>query len=102
MTAIANSALASASVSAYRAVRIWLIVVAALIAIMVVVGGATRLTESGLSIVHWNPVIGVVPPLGHAQWRAAFDGYKHIPQYSAIHDGMTLSAFKTIFWWEWS
>lgn len=96
MTTISNST------SVYRAVRIWLIVVAALIAIMVVVGGATRLTESGLSIVHWNPVIGVVPPLGHAQWEAAFNGYKQIPQYTAIHDGMTLSAFKTIFWWEWS
>ena len=96
MTTISNST------SVYRAVRIWLIVVAALIAIMVVVGGATRLTESGLSIVHWNPVIGVVPPLGHAQWEAAFNGYKQIPQYRAIHDGMSLSAFKTIFWWEWS
>jgi cytochrome c oxidase assembly protein subunit 15 len=85
-----------------RAVRWWLIAVAALIAIMVLVGGATRLTESGLSIVEWKPVTGSLPPLNDAQWREAFEGYKTIPQYRELNAGMSLDEFKTIFWWEWS
>lgn len=84
------------------AVRWWLIAVAALIAIMVLVGGATRLTESGLSIVEWKPVTGTLPPLSEAQWEQAFEGYKAIPQYRELNAGMSLSDFKTIFWWEWS
>jgi cytochrome c oxidase assembly protein subunit 15 len=89
-------------VSAPRAVRVWLLAVAAMIAAMVLVGGATRLTESGLSIVEWKPVTGALPPLGEAQWEQAFEAYKTIPQYQKMNDGMTLSEFKTIFWWEWS
>src|SRR6201987_5489181 len=85
-----------------RAVRIWLFSVAALIALMVLVGGATRLTESGLSIVEWKPVTGALPPLTEAQWTEAFDAYKTIPQYRALNAGMTPAEFKTIFWWEWS
>jgi len=69
---------------------------------MVLVGGATRLTESGLSIVEWKPLTGALPPLTEAQWAQAFDAYKTIPQYHALNVGMTLAAFKTIFWWEWS
>ncbi len=84
------------------AVRWWLIVVAALIAVMVLVGGATRLTESGLSIVEWKPVTGTLPPLNEAQWVQAFEGYKAIPQYRELNAGMSFSEFKTIFWWEWS
>ncbi|MEH2501936.1 cytochrome c oxidase assembly protein subunit 15 [Bradyrhizobium sp. AZCC 1578] len=84
------------------AVRWWLIVVAALIAVMVLVGGATRLTESGLSIVEWKPVTGTLPPLNKAQWAQAFEGYKAIPQYRELNAGMSLAEFKTIFWWEWS
>jgi heme a synthase len=80
----------------------WLIAVAALIAIMVLVGGATRLTESGLSIVEWKPVTGALPPLSEAQWAQAFEGYKAIPQYRELNAGMSLAEFKTIFWWEWS
>jgi heme a synthase len=76
--------------------------VAALIALMVLVGGATRLTESGLSIVEWKPVTGALPPLGEAQWEQAFAAYKAIPQYLQLNAGMSLSEFKTIFWWEWS
>ncbi|TAK49995.1 MAG: heme A synthase [Xanthobacteraceae bacterium] len=83
-------------------VRGWLIAVAAMIFAMVVVGGATRLTESGLSIVEWKPVTGVLPPLSEAQWNEAFDGYKTIPQYRELNRGMNLSEFKTIFWWEWA
>jgi cytochrome c oxidase assembly protein subunit 15 len=85
-----------------RAVRWWLITVAALIAMMVLVGGATRLTESGLSIVEWKPVSGTLPPLGEQQWSEAFDAYKTIPQYRELNAGMSLHEFKTIFWWEWS
>ena len=85
-----------------RAVRWWLISIAALIAVMVLVGGATRLTESGLSIVEWKPVTGTLPPLDQEQWTAAFDAYKTLPQYRELNAGMTLAEFKTIFWWEWS
>jgi heme a synthase len=85
-----------------RAVRWWLFSIALSIAIMVLVGGATRLTESGLSIVEWRPVTGVLPPLTEAQWTQAFDAYRTIPQYRALNAGMSLAAFKTIFWWEWS
>jgi heme a synthase len=85
-----------------RAVRWWLISIAALIAIMVLVGGATRLTESGLSIVEWKPVTGALPPLNQEQWTQAFDAYKTIPQYRELNAGMNLAEFKTIFWWEWS
>ena len=69
---------------------------------MVLVGGATRLTESGLSIVEWKPVTGTLPPLNEAQWTQAFEGYKAIPQYRELNAGMSLAEFKTIFWWEWS
>ena len=86
----------------YRAVRRWLVSVAALLALMVLVGGATRLTESGLSIVEWKPVTGSVPPLSETQWTDAFEAYKKIPQYRELNAGMTLSEFKQIFWWEWS
>jgi cytochrome c oxidase assembly protein subunit 15 len=85
-----------------RAIRWWLISIAALIAIMVLVGGATRLTESGLSIVEWKPVTGTLPPLNQAQWTEAFEAYKSIPQYRELNAGMSLGEFKTIFWWEWS
>src|SRR5690242_12758726 len=78
-----------------RAVACWLFVCAAMIFVMVALGGLTRLTESGLSITQWQPVSGVLPPLGAAAWQAAFDAYKQIPQYDAIHAGMTLAQFKT-------
>jgi cytochrome c oxidase assembly protein subunit 15 len=85
-----------------RAVRLWLIAVAAMIFLTLIVGGATRLTESGLSIVEWKPITGVVPPLTQGSWRAEFDGYKAIPQYRELNRGMTLDEFKTIYWWEWT
>src|SRR5919206_1282592 len=85
-----------------RAIRLWLYAVAALIFAMVLVGGATRLTESGLSIVEWKPVTGTLPPLTDGQWHEAFEGYRKIPQYRELNAGMTLAEFKTIFWWEWS
>lgn len=84
-----------------RGVRIWLVVVAALVVCTLMVGGATRLTESGLSIVEWKPVTGTVPPLTDAEWTQQFEAYKTIPQYREMNGGMSLSEFKTIFWWEW-
>jgi len=85
-----------------RAIRIWLLASAALVLAMVVVGGATRLTESGLSITEWQPVAGALPPLSEAQWEIQFEKYKAIPQYQTLNPGMNLQAFKTIFWWEWT
>lgn len=84
-----------------RSVRAWLIAVAALIVCTLMVGGATRLTESGLSIVEWKPVTGTLPPLTDAEWTRQFEAYKTIPQYREMNRGMSLSEFKTIFWWEW-
>ncbi|WP_333824241.1 COX15/CtaA family protein [Pinisolibacter sp.] len=83
-------------------VRTWLFVVAAMIFAMVVVGGATRLTGSGLSITEWAPIMGAIPPLSEADWAAAFAKYKEIPQYRLENAGMSLGDFKSIFWWEWS
>jgi len=83
-------------------IRLWLYAITALIFAMVLVGGATRLTESGLSIVEWKPVTGVLPPFGEAAWQAEFDKYKTIPQFAHLNSGMALAEFKTIFWWEWT
>ena len=85
-----------------RAIRLWLYVVAALVFAMVLVGGATRLTESGLSITEWQPVTGTLPPLNQAQWQTEFQKYQAIPQYRQLNDGMSLTEFKTIYWWEWA
>lgn len=79
----------------------WLQGVAVLIIAIVVVGGITRLTESGLSITQWQPVGGIIPPLSQAQWQAAFADYRQIDQYAAVHAGMTLGQFKGIFFWEY-
>src|SRR5215831_19380851 len=94
-------AVSSAS-SSSRALRLWLIVVAGLIFAMVLVGGATRLTESGLSIVEWKPLTGTVPPLSESAWQAEFEKYQTIPQYQQVNRGMTLAEFKLIYWWEWA
>ena len=81
----------------------WLFVVAALIATIVVVGGITRLTESGLSIVEWKPVTGILPPLSHDAWQAEFAAYQRIPQYTQVNGpaGMTLAQYQSIYFWEW-
>jgi cytochrome c oxidase assembly protein subunit 15 len=83
-------------------VRAWLTLVAVMIVAMVVVGGATRLTNAGLSITEWQPIHGVIPPLNDQQWQEEFQKYQQIPEYQQINKGMSLDAFKTIFWWEWS
>ena len=83
-------------------IRLWLYGICLLILAMVVVGGATRLTESGLSITEWKPIHGTIPPLSEAEWLEEFDKYRQIPQYQLINKGMSLDEFKFIFWWEWA
>ncbi len=84
-----------------RAVAIWLFVCAAMVFSMVVIGGITRLTGSGLSITEWKPIMGALPPMNAADWADAFEKYKAIPQYAQVNAGMSLSEFQGIFWWEW-
>lgn len=95
-------AAADAENGAGGAVRLWLLAVAALVLAMIVVGGATRLTDSGLSITEWQPLLGAIPPLSEAHWLEAFAKYKKIPEYQMVNKGMSLADFKTIYWWEWS
>ncbi len=83
------------------AVRSWLYLVTFLVCLMIVVGGATRLTDSGLSITEWQPILGVIPPLDAEDWAIAFDKYREIPEYQQINKGMSLDEFKFIYWWEW-
>ena len=85
-----------------RALRLWLGGLALLIGAMILVGGATRLTDSGLSITEWQPILGTIPPLSEADWRHAFEAYQKIPEYTEIKRGMSLEEFKTIYWWEWA
>jgi heme a synthase len=84
------------------ALRLWLAGVALLIMAMVLVGGATRLTDSGLSITEWQPIMGAVPPLSAGDWDKAFAAYQKIPEYTELKRGMSLDQFKTIYWWEWT
>ncbi len=85
-----------------RAVALWLLIVAALIFAMVVLGGVTRLTHSGLSMVEWRPLTGWLPPFGEAAWQAEFEHYKQYPEYQKINLGMSLAEFKGIFWFEYA
>ena len=101
-TAGAPGASAPGRNAAPAALAGWLFGVVALIVLIVVVGGITRLTESGLSITQWKPVSGIIPPLGTAQWQAEFAHYRQIDQYGAVHAGMTLTQFKGIFFWEYT
>ena len=84
-----------------RAVAAWLFVCCALVFAMVVVGGVTRLTHSGLSITEWQPIVGTLPPLTDAQWEAAFAKYRATPEYRLVNHAMDLAGFKGIFWWEY-
>jgi cytochrome c oxidase assembly protein subunit 15 len=85
-----------------NAIALWLGIIAAMVALTAIIGAATRLTGSGLSITEWQPVLGVVPPLNESDWLTAFAKYKEIPQYTEINHGMSLEAFKAIYWWEWT
>ena len=84
-----------------RAVAFWLLACCALLFAMVVVGGVTRLTHSGLSIVEWQPIVGALPPLDDAGWQETFGKYKQTPEYRLVNPGMSLEGFKSIFWWEY-
>jgi heme a synthase len=84
-----------------RPVAVWLLIGVAMIIVQVILGGITRLTDSGLSITEWKPLLGTVPPLNEKQWNEAFEGYKKIAQYKHLHSYFTLENFKAIFFWEW-
>ena len=86
---------------ARRAIRVWLMVLFALVVSMIAVGGLTRLTDSGLSITEWKPITGALPPMSQEAWQAEFDKYRAIPEYQLQNKGMSLDAFKMIYWWEW-
>lgn len=83
-------------------IRAWLVVLFLMVAAMVLVGGLTRLTDSGLSITEWRPVMGALPPMNAADWADQFAKYQASPQYTLVNAGMDLAAFKAIFWWEWA
>ncbi|MBI1394220.1 MAG: heme A synthase [Alphaproteobacteria bacterium] len=105
--AIASSAAPSAATtpvgarSPDRLVAAWIFTLAGMVALMVIVGGATRLTDSGLSITEWAPILGALPPMSEEAWALAFERYKAIPEYELVNWGMSLEAFKAIYWWEW-
>lgn len=105
MTAIPHepvaNAIAPATAEPHRSVRRWLMACIVAVFLAVIVGGITRLTESGLSITEWKPVSGVFPPMSDAAWEVEFEKFKQIPQASATHAGITMSGFKWIYWWEW-
>ena len=102
MTIAAIPLPAAANLRTDRAVGLWLFSIAATIGVMVVVGGLTRLTGSGLSITEWQPVTGAIPPLGQTEWQAEFAKYQGTPQYELLNRGMGLAAFKTLYLWEWT
>jgi len=101
MSAKASSPTAPAHAAGSPAVALWLFVCCALVFAMVVVGGVTRLTHSGLSIVEWQPIVGTLPPLSDAQWQETFAKYQLTPEYQQVNKGMSLAEFKGIFWWEY-
>ncbi|EPX79043.1 heme A synthase [Litoreibacter arenae] len=84
-----------------RGIRAWLMVLFALVVVMIAVGGLTRLTDSGLSITEWKPVTGAMPPMSEAAWEVELEKYRAIPEYQLQNKGMSMSEFKTIYWWEW-
>jgi len=98
---MANTTRAKQEQSAARVAQ-WLFLMCVLVALMATVGGATRLTDSGLSITEWRPITGVVPPLSEAAWREEFAKYQTIPEYELVNRGMSLAEFKEIYWWEWA
>ena len=84
-----------------RQIALWLFTVAGFVVLMVLVGGLTRLTDSGLSITEWAPIRGAIPPLNAADWLSEFEKYKQIPEYQLVNAGMSMAEFKFIYWWEW-
>ena len=82
-------------------ISIWLIILTVLVFLLILIGGLTRLTESGLSMVDWKPIMGTFPPLSYSSWIEVFNKYKLSPEYKIVNSSMTLDEFKYIFWWEW-
>ena len=99
---MSTAIISTRSLTQTRMVGLWLLAVAAVILAMITVGGLTRITGSGLSITEWDPIMGVIPPISDAAWHEAFAKYQRIPQYVHENQGMSLDAFKSIFWWEWA
>lgn len=93
--------IAARTSGARSAIRLWLVALFLLVALMIMIGGLTRLSDAGLSITEWKPVAGALPPMDDASWAAEFGRYQAIPQYQLVNKGMTLDAFKTLYWWEW-
>lgn len=96
-----SAGLAGQGASAHRHVAVWLLICCFMVAVMVLLGGLTRLTHSGLSMVEWEPIRGIIPPLNEADWQLFFEKYKQSPEYLKVNAGMTLSGFKGIFWLEY-
>ena len=89
------------SAGARAGIRIWMMILFALVVVMIAVGGLTRLTDSGLSITEWQPLTGALPPMSEAAWQSEFDKYRAIPEYQLQNKGMSMSEFQFIYWWEW-
>jgi len=102
MLSAASQAGSLTTTGAARAIAGWLLVCCALVFAIVVVGGVTRLTHSGLSITEWQPIVGTLPPMSQADWDAAFARYQATPEYAQVNKGMALDEFKGIFWWEYA
>ena len=83
------------------AIYIWLLTITAMVLLIIVIGGLTRLTDSGLSMTDWRPILGTIPPLSLEDWLVVFEMYKQTPEYKIVNKNMTLNEFKYIFWWEW-
>ena len=81
--------------------KIWMITLLVMIVLIILVGGLTRLTDSGLSMVDWRPILGTIPPLNKSQWLKVFNDYQQTPEYLYVNKNMSLEEFKYIFWWEW-
>lgn len=101
MTAFTSDSVPVSSVSSNRPIAWWLLLCAAMVLAMAVIGAITRLTESGLSMVEWKPLIGILPPLSEAEWHRVFDLYKGTPEFRIFNNRMDLAGFQEIFWWEW-
>jgi heme a synthase len=96
-----TGAIAAQAVGSRRGIRLWLTVLFLLVVVMIMVGGMTRLTDSGLSITEWKPIMGMIPPLNAADWQTEFVKYQATPEFKLQNSAMTLDAFQTIYWWEW-
>ncbi len=101
VTAFATDRLRASSSPDNRPIAWWLLLCAAMVLAMAVIGAITRLTESGLSMVEWKPLIGILPPLSDAEWNRVFDLYKSTPEFRIFNNRMDLAGFQEIFWWEW-